>query len=314
MSQRQSRVAFGALVLFTAACFWAFNQDAQRRSDAPLVRPICDLSLKADPVGFIPAVDGRRSDVFHSQMKEDRVLFNHYFRGRRNGTFLELGAVDGHMFSNTLFFEQELGWTGVLIEAFPPLFARLQRNRPKNKLFSQAICKEGQKTLEFYGTDSDPTHSSWLVGATRQDMSDGFKEVFWKNRERDVIQVPCGPIDAVLAKAGIKHLDLVSLDVEGAELTVLSTWDWSVTADVLLIEANGLDLAKNNAVAALLRAHGYRLAFCLYINEVWERIAKFPDPTATRFGYKEPIQCHLDKDAERDRVLAVSRSGCQDTP
>jgi hypothetical protein len=35
------------------------------------------------------------------------------------GTFVELGALDGVLFSNTKFYEDTLGWTGVLIEAQP---------------------------------------------------------------------------------------------------------------------------------------------------------------------------------------------------
>jgi len=36
--------------------------------------------------------------------------------GRRNGFFVECGAHDGEHLSNTLFFELERDWTGLLIE------------------------------------------------------------------------------------------------------------------------------------------------------------------------------------------------------
>jgi len=39
--------------------------------------------------------------------------------GRRDGFFVECGAADGESFSNSLFFELERNWTGLLIEANP---------------------------------------------------------------------------------------------------------------------------------------------------------------------------------------------------
>jgi len=39
--------------------------------------------------------------------------------GRRRGFFVECGAADGEVFSNSLFFELERNWTGLLIEANP---------------------------------------------------------------------------------------------------------------------------------------------------------------------------------------------------
>ena len=40
--------------------------------------------------------------------------------------------------------------------------------------------------------------------------------------------VPCRPISAMLELAGVRSIDLFSLDVEGGELLVLQTFDWSI--------------------------------------------------------------------------------------
>ena len=58
----------------------------------------------------------------HSQQGESRVIYERFFKEptpMRNGFFLEIGGLDGIKFSNTLFFERCLGWTGVLVEANP---------------------------------------------------------------------------------------------------------------------------------------------------------------------------------------------------
>ena len=45
---------------------------------------------------------------FFSPAGQDRFLFDHFFRGKRGGVFVDAGARDGEQGSNTLFFEQRL--------------------------------------------------------------------------------------------------------------------------------------------------------------------------------------------------------------
>jgi hypothetical protein len=65
----------------------------------------------------------------YSQVGQD-ALVDELLQRRRNGFFFECGAHDGEELSNTLFFERERGWTGLLIEANPKSFKQLEeRNR-----------------------------------------------------------------------------------------------------------------------------------------------------------------------------------------
>ena len=43
----------------------------------------------------------------------------------RNGFYVELGANDGALASNSYYFELKKGWTGVLIEPSPNLYLKL---------------------------------------------------------------------------------------------------------------------------------------------------------------------------------------------
>lgn len=52
----------------------------------------------------------------YSQDDEDIAAEARYFHNLHNGTFLELGALDGTQFSNTRYYEEQRGWRGVLIE------------------------------------------------------------------------------------------------------------------------------------------------------------------------------------------------------
>ena len=51
-----------------------------------------------------------------SQIGQDLILDQQIFKGKSNGVFVEVGALDGFGASNTWFFEMERNWSGLLIE------------------------------------------------------------------------------------------------------------------------------------------------------------------------------------------------------
>ena len=64
------------------------------------------------------AINGEKDQPIH--------VFNKIFNNRiRNGFFIEAGAYDGEISSNTLFFELKQNWTGLLVEPNPDVFQML---------------------------------------------------------------------------------------------------------------------------------------------------------------------------------------------
>ena len=61
---------------------------------------------------------------YFSQEHQDEWV-DKYLKQKTNGIFLEVGAVDGVSLSNTLFFERERNWTGILIEPNNNFYNRL---------------------------------------------------------------------------------------------------------------------------------------------------------------------------------------------
>ena len=58
----------------------------------------------------------------------------HYNRSKNKssgGFFVEAGAYDGELFSNSLLFETQLGWSGLLIEPNPIAFNLLLNKQRK---------------------------------------------------------------------------------------------------------------------------------------------------------------------------------------
>ena len=58
------------------------------------------------------------------QVKMVAELFN----DQKDGFFIEAGAYDGEVFSNSLYFELQKGWTGVLVEPNPDALEELVRD------------------------------------------------------------------------------------------------------------------------------------------------------------------------------------------
>lgn len=60
----------------------------------------------------------------------------------------------------------------------------------------------------------------------------------------------------LLRASGIKYIDLFSLDVEGSEMIVLDSMDWSIPVRVWCIEVEN-HMAGDSAIEQLLRSKGY---------------------------------------------------------
>ena len=61
---------------------------------------------------------------FYSQHKQDEFIID-YFKGKKDGTFLDIGAHDGITLSNTYTLETELDWSGICFEPMPHEFKKL---------------------------------------------------------------------------------------------------------------------------------------------------------------------------------------------
>lgn len=159
----------------------------------------------------------------------------------RNGVFIEVGALDGNDTSNTKLFEEFYGWTGVLIEPSPNLFAQLCANRPKSKCFKCALGSFDQDGSYAYG-DFDGKAMSSLVGRTGRPAN---------------VRVLLRSLQSVLDECNICHVHFFSLDTEGYELNILKGIDFNKTVfDYMLIEIYNRQFAE---IVMFLDERGYHL-------------------------------------------------------
>jgi FkbM family methyltransferase len=175
------------------------------------------------------------------------------------GTFVELGAFDGSIESNSMFFERCLGWKGLLIEGNPENFQKVLRNRPLSHRMSFAPSCDAEyemvnKTVQFYRY---PMTNVGLVGSAKT------------YEGKPTVDVPCGPLGPVLKDVfeEEQRVAFFSLDVEGAEPMVLETIDFDsklIIIEVLMIEVENDNCRRvrvcetRDKVRAKMAKHGYR--------------------------------------------------------
>jgi hypothetical protein len=145
----------------------------------------------------------------------------------------------------------------------------LVKNRPDDITVHAAVCNSKQ-TVHF--VEREAMSGVWEFA------SKTFRDYWWKGVASDLndtIPVECQPLRDILAahRNDTEHLssyfDIFSLDVEGAELEVLKSIDFSQAGfGVILVEADQHNVEKNRAVQTLLQQNGY-IYFDSYERSDW---------------------------------------------
>jgi hypothetical protein len=98
----------------------------------------------------------------------DLFLFENFFRGRRDGVFVDASAHNGGEISDTLFFERFLGWRGLCVQPDPQRFASLLTQRkcaceqaPPGKL-AALLEKHALRQIDYCSIDAQGSELSVL--------------------------------------------------------------------------------------------------------------------------------------------------------
>jgi FkbM family methyltransferase len=177
---------------------------------------------------------------FHSQVGQDRFLLENFFRGKRGGVFVDIGAYDGETFSNSLFFERSMGWTGLCVEPLPAAFAKLRATR---KAVCENVCvADFEGEAEFTEADDPGRNEKMLSGLTRQFDNRHLRFMEQLEVARSTHTANVTRLSKLLEKHGLFEIDYCSIDTEGAEIPILTELDFErFRIGVLTVEDNSED-------------------------------------------------------------------------
>lgn len=206
-------------------------------------------------------LNGRR-DGFFSQSGQDAFLEERVFRGKRNGVFVEVGGYDGLTGSNCLFFELMRGWTGLLIEPSPNFFKQAAAFRRATCLQLAVADKEGE--AEFLEVEQGYSQMSGLTAS----YDPGLRETVEADprHKGNLITVETRTLPQILDEHALSEVDYVSLDVEGGELAILSTFPFEKYKVHAWTVENNTGVTE---IPALMQQKGYARVEAMGVDDIY---------------------------------------------
>lgn len=184
------------------------------------------------------------------QEEQEKYAVREYFGHKGEGFFVEVGANEPTSPESQTWHLEQRGWTGVLIEPIPELADKARESRKQSIVF-QAACVDSD--AERTTTLLIPMASGGLVtghASLRANIDEHNYSEFTR------VEVQAATLTEILDQVGAEAVDLLSIDVEGAELDVLRGLDLSrYRPSLILLEDKHLYLSKHR----FLRRRGYKL-------------------------------------------------------
>lgn len=167
-----------------------------------------------------------------SQDGEDMILASFFEDHRHNytGYYVDVGAHDPYRFSNTQFF-YEKGWRGINIEPTPTLIDAFRKHRKQDINLNIGVANE-QSFMTFYCFDEPALNSFSKSLSDDRDKNTSYSIT-------NELSIPVDKLSHILdlnLPPGQK-IDFLSIDVEGLDMEVLKSNDWTrYRPDYILVE------------------------------------------------------------------------------
>lgn len=157
--------------------------------------------------------------TYKCQIKDLHNIYQSYF-GDIQGRFVEVGAFDCYHWSNTYGLAQA-GWHGLAIEPNPEFFdgcKKLYANN-HNIILEQCCIGRHNGTIKLYLGGSLSTIKRGIIATYNSIPGMDFTGL----KDDNFIECPVYTLDTILRKYDYRpNFEVLSIDVEGAELDVLS--------------------------------------------------------------------------------------------
>jgi len=206
-----------------------------------------------------------------SQAGEDQVV-SYLFQSLQipRPSYLDVGTNHPLSGNNTFFFYNK-GSKGVCIEPDPDFFRLIKKYRHRDTVLNVGIGLDNQQKAELY-IFPDP-YSGWNTFS--------FEEAKYREEESGIAikkkeTIPLLTIDSVMGKYFDPHPNFLSIDVEGMDLAILKSIDFTrympevICAETITFSTKNEE-SKVNDITDFLKSKGYFVFADTHINTIFCR-------------------------------------------
>jgi len=185
----------------------------------------------------------------YSQIGQDLKVIE-FYKQKKNGFFVEIGASDGLNISNTYLLEKSFDWKGICVEPIPKNYNNLINNRKNSICCDKAVYNESNLIVEF-----DIANNFDLLSGISSNIDCHTKAV---NANKTSIKVTTISLNDLLDKNNAPNfIEYLSLDTEGSEYEILKTFNFNKYIFGLIdVEHNYVE-PRRTEIKNLLLSNGY---------------------------------------------------------
>jgi FkbM family methyltransferase len=187
-----------------------------------------------------------------------------------NCKFIQVGSNDGLSNDPLREFILSQNWSGILVEPTPSLFRQLQLNyygRP-GLYFENVAISNCSDRLNFYMIKEDelssfPEYARQINSLDKTHILTHFRDVPNMEEKIDVYPVECMTLTQLLTKHDFASIDLLLIDAEGHEHSILTSIEFSIIKPKGII-FEGVHLKSEDRASLFrdLKNEGYVLFDC----------------------------------------------------
>lgn len=192
----------------------------------------------------------------------DLKLIENISPNQSHGYYVELGANNGIRQSNTYKLQKAFGWSGLLIEPSPAEYIQCVHNRsfPPFPNFSCSACvpfdfRDKFVSMEYSGLMTAAHDLDIRPELVSQHVSTGSQFLSTPNIHHQFGAV-ARTLNSILDQFDVPHnFDLLSLDVEGNELSVLKGLDFQTYRPKWIL----VEIHQHSDVIHFLQSRNYEI-------------------------------------------------------
>lgn len=172
---------------------------------------------------------------------------------KRNGFFVEFGACDGILYSNSVLLEKKYGWNGIIAEPQKSFHSKLKINR-SCIIDHRAVFNESNKKIKFVELEDNPD----LSGIKETFLNDNHTKKRNSPKQTEYLVDTVSLEDLLVSNNAPNNIDYISIDTEGSEFDIIEAFDFKkYNVGIFTIEHNYIDDKRKN-IQSIMERNEYK--------------------------------------------------------